>query len=71
MIFGSLLGTIVGSLFGFKAQEIVQNWNFHIQNILNKPLTVPKLRRVLMIFGLLYSKKLFHNFIQIFHFIIR
>jgi hypothetical protein len=25
MIFGSLLGTIVGSLFGFKAQEIVQN----------------------------------------------
>jgi cytochrome c biogenesis protein len=31
-----LLGTIVGSLFGFKAQEIVpKTENFHIQNILN------------------------------------
>jgi cytochrome c biogenesis protein len=31
-----LLGTITGSLFGFKAQEIVpKTENFHIQNILN------------------------------------
>jgi cytochrome c biogenesis protein len=37
-----LLGTIVGSLFGFKAQEIVpKTENFHIQNILaTGPLTV-------------------------------
>ena len=32
-----LLGTIIGSLFGFKAQEIVpKTENFHIQNVLNK-----------------------------------
>ena len=31
-----LVGTIIGSLFGFKAQEIVpKTENFHIQNILN------------------------------------
>ena len=31
-----LLGTILGSLFGFKAQEIVpKTENFHIQNVLN------------------------------------
>jgi cytochrome c biogenesis protein len=31
-----LLGTIIGSLFGFKAQEIVpKTENFHIQNIIN------------------------------------
>ena len=31
-----LIGTIVGSLFGFKAQEIVpKTENFHIQNIIN------------------------------------
>jgi cytochrome c biogenesis protein len=31
-----LIGTIIGSLFGFKAQEIVPNTeNFHIQNILS------------------------------------
>lgn len=31
-----LLGTIVGSLFGFKAQEIVpKTENFHIQNVIN------------------------------------
>jgi cytochrome c biogenesis protein len=31
-----LLGTIIGSLFGFKAQEIVpKTENFHIQNLLN------------------------------------
>ena len=37
-----LTGTIVGSLFGFKAQEIIpKTENFHIQNILsNGPLTV-------------------------------
>jgi cytochrome c biogenesis protein len=32
-----LLGTIIGSLFGFKAQEIIpKTENFHIQNVLNK-----------------------------------
>jgi cytochrome c biogenesis protein len=32
-----LLGTIIGSLFGFKAQEIIpKTQNFHIQNVLNK-----------------------------------
>ena len=31
-----LLGTIIGSLFGFKAQEIVpKTENFHIQNVIN------------------------------------
>ena len=31
-----LIGTVIGSLFGFKAQEIVpKTENFHIQNILN------------------------------------
>jgi len=37
-----LFGTIIGSLFGFKAQEIVpKTENFHIQNILNNgPTTV-------------------------------
>jgi cytochrome c biogenesis protein len=37
-----LLGTIIGSLFGFKAQEIVpKTENFHIQNILaNGPSTI-------------------------------
>jgi cytochrome c biogenesis protein len=31
-----LMGTIIGSLFGFKAQEIVpKTENFHIQNVLN------------------------------------
>ena len=31
-----LLGTIIGSLFGFKAQEIIpKTENFHIQNVLN------------------------------------
>ena len=37
-----LLGTVIGSLFGFKAQEIVpKTENFHIQNIINTgPLTI-------------------------------
>ena len=37
-----LLGTVIGSLFGFKAQEIVpKTENFHIQNIINTgPLTL-------------------------------
>jgi hypothetical protein len=30
-----LLGTIIGSLFGFKAQESVAKNGNHIQNILN------------------------------------
>ena len=40
-----LLGTIIGSLFGFKAQEIVpKTENFHIQNIVNNGLLtiIPK-----------------------------
>jgi hypothetical protein len=67
-----LLGTIIGSLFGFKAQEIVpKTESFHIQNILNNgQLTLfQKHLLVLMIFGLLIQKiKQFHNFIQIFQF---
>ena len=31
-----LIGTIIGSLFGFKAQEIIpKTETFHIQNVLN------------------------------------
>jgi hypothetical protein len=67
-----LLGTIIGSLFGFKAQEIVpKTETFHIQNILNNgQLTLfQKHQLVLMIFGLHIQKiKLFHNFILIFQF---
>jgi cytochrome c biogenesis protein len=55
-----LLGTIVGSLFGFKAQEIVpKTENFHIQNILNNgPLTiVPKTSARVNDFWITYTKK--------------
>ena len=55
-----LLGTIVGSLFGFKAQEIVpKTENFHIQNILNNgPLTiVPKTSARINDFWITYTKK--------------
>jgi len=54
-----LLGTILGSLFGFKAQEIVpKTENFHIQNILtNGQLTViPKLSARINDFWITYTK---------------
>ena len=67
-----LLGTIIGSLFGFKAQEIVpKTENFHIQNILNNgQLTIiPKTSARINDFGLHIQKiKQFHNFILIFQF---
>ena len=55
-----LLGTIVGSLFGFKAQEIVpKTENFHIQNIVNNgPLTVvPKTAARINDFWITYTKQ--------------
>lgn len=55
-----LLGTILSSLTGFKAQEIVSKTeNFHIQNILNKgPLTViPKTSTRINDFWITYTKK--------------
>ena len=54
-----LFGTIVGSLFGFKAQEIVpKTENFHIQNILNNgQLTViPKTSARINDFWITYTK---------------
>jgi cytochrome c biogenesis protein len=54
-----LLGTIIGSLFGFKAQEIVpKTENFHIQNILtNGQLTVlPKTSARVNDFWITYTK---------------
>jgi cytochrome c biogenesis protein len=54
-----LLGTIVGSLFGFKAQEIVpKTENFHIQNILtNGPSTIiPKTSARVNDFWITYTK---------------
>jgi cytochrome c biogenesis protein len=55
-----LLGTIIGSLFGFKAQEIVpKTENFHIQNIVNNgPLTIiPKATARINDFWITYTKK--------------
>ena len=55
-----LLGTIIGSLFGFKAQEMVpKTENFHIQNILNNgPLTiVPQTSARINDFWITYTKK--------------
>ena len=55
-----LLGTIVGSLFGFKAEEIIpKTENFHIQNIVNNgPLTVvPKTAARINDFWITYTKK--------------
>jgi len=55
-----LLGTIIGSLFGFKAQEIVpKTENFHIQNIVNNgPLTIiPKIAARVNDFWITYTKK--------------
>ena len=54
-----LLGTIVGSLFGFKAQEIIpKTETFHIQNILNNgQLTVvPKTSARINDFWITYTK---------------
>jgi cytochrome c biogenesis protein len=54
-----LLGTIVGSLLGFKAQEIVpKTENFHIQNILNNgPSTIiPKTSARVNDFWITYTK---------------
>jgi len=54
-----LLGTIIGSLFGFKAQEMVpKTENFHIQNILsNGQLTViPKTSARINDFWITYTK---------------
>ena len=54
-----LLGTIIGSLFGFKAQEIVpKTENFHIQNILNNgPSTIiPKTSARVNDFWITYTK---------------
>lgn len=54
-----LVGTIIGSLFGFKAQEIVpKTENFHIQNILNNgQLTiVPKTSGRVNDFWITYTK---------------
>jgi cytochrome c biogenesis protein len=54
-----LFGTIVGSLFGFKAQEIVpKTENFHIQNILNNgQLTIiPKTSARINDFWITYTK---------------
>nr|YP_009059258.1 c-type cytochrome biogenesis protein [Eunotia naegelii]YP_009059316.1 c-type cytochrome biogenesis protein [Eunotia naegelii]AHI51205.1 c-type cytochrome biogenesis protein [Eunotia naegelii]AHI51263.1 c-type cytochrome biogenesis protein [Eunotia naegelii] len=55
-----LLGTIIGSLFGFKAQEIVPKTDsFHIQNILNNgQLTiVPRMSARINDFWITYTKK--------------
>jgi len=54
-----LVGTIIGSLFGFKAQEIVpKTENFHIQNILNNgQLTIiPKTSARINDFWITYTK---------------
>ena len=54
-----LLGTIIGSLFGFKAQEIIpKTENFHIQNILNNsPSTIiPKTSARVNDFWITYTK---------------
>ncbi len=54
-----LLGTIIGSLFGFKAQEMVpKTENFHIQNVLtNGQLTViPKTSARINDFWITYTK---------------
>lgn len=55
-----LIGTIIGSLFGFKAQEIVpKTENFHLQNILtNGALTiVPQTSARINDFWITYTKK--------------
>jgi len=54
-----LLGTIIGSLFGFKAQEIIpKTENFHIQNILSNGSlnTIPKNSARVNDFWITYTK---------------
>ena len=54
-----LLGTIIGSLLGFKAQEIVpKTENFHIQNILNNGLytSIPQTSARVNDFWITYTK---------------
>ena len=54
-----LLGTIIGSLFGFKAQEMVpKTENFHIQNILNNGQlsVIPKTSARINDFWITYTK---------------
>lgn len=54
-----LVGTIIGSLFGFKAQEIIpKTENFHVQNILTTgPLTIfPKTSTRINDFWITYTK---------------
>jgi cytochrome c biogenesis protein len=54
-----LIGTIVGSLFGFKAQEIIpKTENFHIQNILNNGqlTSIPKTAARINDFWITYTK---------------
>jgi cytochrome c biogenesis protein len=54
-----LLGTIIGSLFGFKAQEMVpKTENFHIQNILNNGQfsSIPKTSARVNDFWITYTK---------------
>ena len=55
-----LIGTIIGSLFGFKAQEIVPKTEmFHIQNILNtgQLSIIPKTSARINDFWITYTKK--------------
>ena len=55
-----LIGTIIGSLFGFKAQEIVpKTENFHIQNILNNGQlsVIPKTATRINDFWITYTNK--------------
>ena len=54
-----LLGTIIGSLFGFKAQEIVpKTENFHIQNVINNGqfTTIPNTSARINDFWITYTK---------------
>ena len=54
-----LVGTIVGSLFGFKAQEIVpKTENFHIQNVLNNGqfTIIPRVSTRINDFWITYTK---------------
>jgi cytochrome c biogenesis protein len=56
-----LLGTIIGSLFGFKAQEIVPKTEiFHIQNIINSGQLsrIPKISTRVNDFWITYTKNL-------------
>ena len=55
-----LLGTIVGSLFGFKAQEIIpKTESFHIQNVLSNGqlTTIPNVSARINDFWITYTKK--------------